>query len=160
MAETRLRPIWAILIVFVAAAGLLAADWALSGGLRRSEYIRVSPDENGIVAISLSDFDTNEVRFYRFLNAGNQEVKFLVGLDTSHRAQVGFDAGESHYKLHRGFRAEDGWIVDNKCDSTSRLEHLNDGGSGCKPVPLPHRVEDDTLILTEGDILRGWRYFR
>ncbi len=155
----RVRPVWAIVFVFVVAAGLLVADWALEGGFRRADYIRVSPDE-GRVVIDVSDFDTNEVRFYRFLNAGNQEVKFLVGLDRFGEIQVGFDAGDSHYKLRRGFRAQDGWIIDAKCDSTSRLESVNEGGSGCKPTPLAHRVEGRTVLLDEREILRGWRYFR
>jgi uncharacterized membrane protein len=51
-------------------------------------------------------------------------------------------------------------MVDNKCDTAVRLATINAGGGGCKPVPLAHRVEGDTLVLTEPDLLAGWRLFR
>ncbi|MEO1085080.1 MAG: Fe-S-containing protein, partial [Acidobacteriota bacterium] len=73
---------------------------------------------------------------------------------------VAFDASETDYKRKRGFRHEGEWLVNNKCDTASRLTEVNDGGGGCRPVPLKHRLDGSTLILTETDILAGWRYFR
>ena len=34
------------------------------------------------------------------------------------------------------------------------------GSSGCRPVPLPHKVDGNALVLAENDVLVGWRYFR
>jgi hypothetical protein len=28
------------------------------------------------------------------------------------------------------------------------------------PTPVVHRVEGDTLVIAESDMLKGWRYFR
>jgi uncharacterized membrane protein len=132
----------------------------LEGGLGRAGYQRVRPDEAGQVVLDVSDLEPGAVRFYRFLNWGNQEVRFLVGRDGEGVLQVGFDASETHSKLGRGFRHEGDWLVDNKCDSAVRLESVNEGGRGCRPVPVEHTVDGDRLVLTEADILRGWRYFR
>lgn len=148
----------ALVALFVAA--FVAADLALEGGFGRAGYQRVRPDEAGRVVLDVSDLEPGAVRFYRFLNWGNQEVRFLVGRDRDGVLQVGFDASETHSKLGRGFRHEGDWLVDNKCDSAVRLETVNEGGRGCRPVPLAHTVEGDRLVLTEADILRGWRYFR
>jgi uncharacterized membrane protein len=132
----------------------------LEGGLGRAGYQRVKPDDNGQVVLDVSDLEPGAVRFYRFLNWGNQEVRFLVGRAGAGELQVAFDASETHSKLGRGFRHEGEWLVDNKCDSAVRLDSVNEGGRGCRPVPLAHRLDGDRLVLTEDDILRGWRYFR
>ena len=156
----RFRPLHAMALVALFVAAVVAADYALEGGFGRSGYTRVGPDEDGRVVLDVSEIAPGDVRFYRFLNYGNQEVRFLVGRDGEGELQVGFDASETHSKLGRGFRHEGDWLVDNKCDSAVRLESVNEGGRGCRPVPLPHTVEGDRLVLTEANILRGWRYFR
>jgi len=156
----RVRPIHALLVVGLVAVLVGFANWAWDGGLGHAGYERVRPDAQGRLEIDASAIGKSEVRYYRFLNAGNQEVKFFVGRDRHGTLQVAFDASESHAQLGRGFRHEGDWVVDNKCDSASRLENVNEGGHGCRPVPLPHRVEGDRVILAEADVLRGWRYFR
>lgn len=148
----------ALVALFVAA--LVTADLMLEGGFGRAGYQRVKPDSDGLVVLDVADLEPGAVRFYRFLNYGNQEVRFLVGRDRTGELQVAFDASETHSKLQRGFRHEGDWLVDNKCDSAVRLASVNEGGRGCRPVPLKHRLDGDRLVLTEPDILRGWRYFR
>ncbi len=156
----KLKPIPALVAILAFMALILAAD-QLSRGLRAySAFERVAPDAGGLVRIGVGDLERLQVRFYRFLNTGNQEVRFLVGRDESDVIQVGFDAGATHTKLRRGFSYQDGWIIDNKCETTTRLSTLNDGGRGCRPVPIEHRVEGDEVIITEADMLSGWRYFR
>ncbi len=156
----RFRPVHGLLVVTAFVAAVVAADHALDGGFGRSGFALVRPDAAGRVTLEVGDLGPGEVRFYRFLNSGNQEVRFLVGRDRAGTVQVGFDASESHSRLGRGFRHEGDWLVDNKCDSAVRLDLVNEGGGGCRPVPLPHRLEGGRLILAEDDVLRGWRYFR
>lgn len=151
----RFKPIHGILVAPVVLVGV----FLLAGGFGMGQHTRVSPDGEGVVRIDVSDLDPGQVRFYRFLNRGNQEVKFLVGRDRTGTIQVGFDASESHAKVGRGFRAEGDWVIDDKCDTASRLEEVNQGGGGCRPVPLEHRVVGEQLVLQESDILRGWRLF-
>lgn len=154
----KLTPVSALAIVGAFFALMLAADQLGRGRFGRFE--RVGPDAGGLVRIDVSDLERLEVRFYRFLNAGNQEVRFLVGRDEQGVVQVGFDSSGSHMKAGRGFSYQDGWMVDNKCETTTRLSAVNSPGRGCRPVPLAHRVEGGTLVLTEADVLAGWRYFR
>lgn len=151
----RFKPIHGILLVPVFVVGV----FLLSGGFGMTKHQRVSPDAENRVTIDISDLQPGQVRFYRFLNEGNQEVKFLVGRDRHGTLQVAFDASESHARVGRGFRHEGNWLVDNKCDTASRLEEVNQGGGGCRPVPLEHRVQGERVVLLEDDILRGWRLF-
>lgn len=156
----RIKPIHAVFLVLLVGAGVLLADYALDRGFGATEYERVSPGRDETVRIDLSSFEPMEVRFYRFLNPGNQEVKFFVGRDASGEVQVGFDANEICYKRNRGYRYGDGWLTCNVCDKAFRLENTDDDPGGCAPVALAHRVEGDELVLTESQILKGWRYFR
>lgn len=156
-----MRPIHAFILVLLFGGLVWAADFAIDGGFSRdSLHERVTPGRDGTVRIEVGDLAPNAVRFYRFLNAGNQEVKFFIGRDTGGHIQVAFDANEVCYKLQRGYTANDGWMTCNKCDKSFELTGINAGGGGCKPVPLVHRVEGETVVLNENDILTGWRYFR
>ena len=89
-----------------------------------------------------------------------QEVRFFVGRDAAGVLQVAFDAAENDFKRKLGFRQEGDWLVNNKCDTALRIEEVNSGTSGCRPAPLAHRVEGDSLVLREADVLTGWRFFR
>ena len=156
----KLRPIHAAAVVLLFGALVVVADYTLDGGFRQAGYQRVKPDTNGQVILDVSDLSSGEARFYRFLNSGNQEVKFFIARDHHGEIQAVFDASEICYKTKRGFRHEGEWVVCNKCDKAFRVTTLNDGGGGCKPVPLVHRLAGDQLILEEHDVLAGWRFFR
>lgn len=156
----KLRPIHAAILILLFAAGVLIADLALDGNFHRSGYQRVSPDPQGRVVLDVSDLANEEARFFRFLNTGNQEVKFFVGRDSMGHVQVAFEANDICYKTGRGFRHEGDWVTCNKCDKSFQLTGVNAGGGGCKPVPLAHQLNGKQLVLQENDILTGWRYFR
>lgn len=149
-----------ILVVLVVVAGVLFADLAYEGRLGGSGYERVTPGPDGAMAIDLAGLGPRQVRFYRFLNRSNQEVRFFVGRDGAGTLQVAFDANEICAKTKRGYRHEGEWLVCNKCDKSFRLAEVNAGGGGCKPVPLKHRIEGGRLLLAENDVLTGWRLFR
>ena len=151
----RFRPIHGLLLVPLFVVGV----FLLAGGLGMSKHQRVAPDAEGVVRIGVADLEPGSVRYYRFLNPGNQEVLFFVGRDRHGELQVAFDASESHSVVGRGFRHEGDWMVDNKCDTAMRLEEVNEGGGGCRPVPLPHQVRSGEVILAEAEILKGWRLF-
>jgi len=158
VAMRKFRPLHGILLVAALLVAYLGLDSVL--GRHGRDFVRVSPAASGQVDIPVGDLKPDQVRFYRFLNAGNQEVKFFVGRDEAGGIQVAFDAAETDYKRRRGFRSDGAWMVNNKCDTAIRLVEVNDGRGGCAPIPLRHRLVGDELILAENDILEGWRYFR
>ena len=47
----------------------------------------------------------------------------------------------------------------NFCDKAFHLKDVNADSGGCAPAALKHRVEGDRVLLTENDILAGWRLF-
>jgi len=155
----RFKPAHGIALVLLFVGVVLVAELAFEGKLGGSQLARVSPGRDGMVRIPLTGLEPLQVRFYQFLNAGNQEVHFLVGRDAAGHVAVAFDANEICAKGKRGYRAEGEWLVCNKCDKSFRLAEVNAGGGGCKPVPLEHRVDGNELIIAESDILKGWRLF-
>jgi len=154
----RFRPIHGFLLVALLMTATLAAQRFFSGG--RGDAIRVSPDTAGIVTVPIGDLAPSEVRFYRFLNSGNQEVRFFLGRDPAGEIVAAFDASENDFKRHRGFRHEGEWLVNNKCDTATRLIEVNAGKSGCGPAPLKFRQVGGNVVLAENDVLQGWRFFR
>lgn len=156
----KVRPVHAIALVLLFFAVIAIADFALDGGFSQAGYERVRPGPDGRLVLDISDLEIGAARFYRFLNTGNQEVKFFVARDLHGTIQAAFDANEICYKTKRGYRHEGEWVVCNKCDKAFRVATLNEGGGGCKPVPLAHTVVGDQVVLQESDVLAGWRFFR
>lgn len=155
----RFRPLHGVLAFGLLFAAVLAAQFVWEGGLTRPKYQRSPAPVSGQVTIELADLARSQVRFFRYINPGNQEVRFLVARDSDGVVQVAFDASENDFKMKRGFRQDGDWIVNNKCDTSCRLSEINQGG-GCRPIPLRHRLDGERLVLAENDILEGWRYFR
>jgi len=156
----RFRPIHGVLLVLVFTAAVVVGQMAYEGQFKSAGYELVIPERDGSMNLDLSKLGPQQVRFFRFLNRGNQEVKFFVGRDAEGVVQVAYDASETCAKTKRGFHAKDGWVVCNKCDKSFKLSEINAGGGGCKPIPLAHRVEGNQLKLAENDVLQGWRLFR
>jgi len=154
----RFRPFHAVALVIAVSAVVLGADRLISGN--SNEYTPVRPDAQGRVTIDVSNLGPSQVRFFRFLNAGSQEVRFLVGRDENGQLLAAFDASENDFKMNRGFHAQDGWIVNNKCSTSFHLSEVNSQPSGCAPVPVRFRAEGERMVLAENDLLAGWRYFR
>jgi len=154
----KFRPVHGIALVLAVLAAVVGAQQLLSGN--RNRFERVTPDADGNVRIALAGFEPTDVRFYHFINRGNQEVRLLVGRDEQGQWLAAFDASDNDFKMNRGFHAADGWIVNNKCTTSFRLSEVNSHPSGCAPVPLAFRVEGDTMVLAEQEVLKGWRYFR
>ncbi len=155
----RIRPVHGLLLVLLAFGALYGADWLFEGGLRQSNFERVMPGPGGQVAIDVSALQNGDVKFYRFLNTSNQEVKFFIGRDVQGVVQVGFDASEVCAKRKRGFKHDGEWMTCRTCDKAFRLAETNANPGGCAPVALPHRVEGTQLLIAESDILTGWRLF-
>ncbi len=155
----RLRPIHGIFVVAFFIGAVLLAEWVLEGGTGRVHHQRVTAGSDGVVRLDVAGLTPGKVRFFEFLNRSNQEVRFLVGRDHQGGLQVAFDAAENDYKRKLGFHQEGDWLVNNKCGTAVRLEEVNAGTSGCRPAPLRHHAQGDTLLLAESDLLTGWRYF-
>ncbi len=155
----RIKPVQAFSIVLLLLGLLWGTQYVLGLRPHQGDFVRVAPDRQGVVRIATGDLAPLQVRFFRFLNSGNQEVKFFVGRDPQGHLQVAFDANETCAKGHRGYRHDGEWVVCNKCDKAFRIADVNAGGGGCKPVPLEFREEGSEIRLAEADILKGWRLF-
>lgn len=155
----KFKPIYGVLLVAAVSLLILGADFVYERGLDRPRPERVAVSADGSVHLNVGALGPSQVRFFRYLNAGNQEVLFLVARDPGGNLQVAFDASENDYKLRRGFRQQGDWLINNKCETAVRLEDVNQGG-GCRPVPIRFRLDGDQLVLTESALLEGWRLFR
>lgn len=149
-----------VILVSLFMALFLVANYAHEGGFEKGGFERIGPDRDGNVRIAVGDLEPGEVRFYRFLNTGNQEAKLFVGRDHEGEIHVAFDANEQCFKAKRGYTYKDGWLTCRKCEKSFKLSEVNDDLGGCAPVAVRHVVEGDQLVIAENAVLEGWRYFR
>ncbi|PYQ56570.1 MAG: hypothetical protein DMF53_25145 [Acidobacteria bacterium] len=91
----RFKPVHGLLIVLAVLGVIWGAEVASEKRLNSSGFQVVTPDRGGQVRIDVADLKPQEVRFFQFLNAGNQEVHFFVGRDNTGQVQVAFDASET-----------------------------------------------------------------
>jgi uncharacterized membrane protein len=154
----RFKTVHGVLIVLLVLGVAWGAEVILEGRLNAAGFQRVAPVQ-GQVRIDVADLKPQEVRFFQFLNSGNQEVHFFVGRDRAGQVQVAFDADETCAKYKRGFHQEGEWMVCNKCGKAFHLVDVKSGGEGCSPVPVRHQLAGSQLVLAETDILQGWRLF-
>jgi uncharacterized membrane protein len=155
----RFRPIHGILLVLAFMGLVWAAEWASDGGFNRKRHVRVRAEADRTVRIDTAEFKPLDVRFYRYLSAGNQEVKFLVGRDGAGHLHATFDANELCAKTRRGYRAQGEWLVCNKCEKAFRLAEVDANPGGCWPVTIAFRLEGSEVVMTEDALLTGWRLF-
>jgi uncharacterized membrane protein len=155
----RFKPVHGVLVVLLFLGAVWTAETVLEGHLNPTGFQSVKPGRDGAVRVSLAGLGKNDVRFYQFLNSGNQEVHFFVAKDGQGNVQVAFDANETCAKAKRGFRHEGEWMVCNKCDKSFRISEIHSGGEGCTPVPVRHQVQGDELLMAENDVVSGWRLF-
>lgn len=149
-----------MILVILFMALFLVVNYAHEGGFEKGGFERVGPDRDGDVRIGVGDLEAGAARFYRFLNAGNQEVKLFVGRDRDGEVHVAFDANEQCFKAKRGYTYKDGWLTCGKCEKAFKLSEVNEDRGGCSPVVVRHTVEGDQLVIAESAVLEGWRYFR
>ena len=155
----RFRPIHGFLLVLGFMGLLWFAERASEGRLGRAGHQRVRAGADRLVRIATAELKPLDVRFFRYLSAGNQEVKFLVGRDAAGHLHVTFDANEECAKTRRGYRAQGEWLVCNKCEKAFRLAEVDANHGGCWPVPIAFRLEGATAVVTEDALLAGWRLF-
>jgi phosphodiesterase/alkaline phosphatase D-like protein len=103
----RFKPIHGVSLVLLSVAAILTAEF-LFESQRGGDTQRVSPGRDGKVRVSLAGLEPQQVRFYQFLNTGNQEVRFFVGRDAGGHVQVAFDGNEVCAKTKRGYWHEAG----------------------------------------------------
>ncbi len=111
------RPVHGVLAIAILLASYLLIDHFF--GRSGARFQRVSPDPQGQVTLDVSGLQPLEVRFYRFLNRGNQEVLFFVGRDETGAVQVAFDLARDHLRL----AVIVGGIFDEAADQQRHVHH-------------------------------------
>jgi uncharacterized membrane protein len=152
------RPLHGLLLVVAVLVSGIALERLVRG--EKNKFQQVSPDASGRVVVNVASWKPSEVHFFRFINRGNQEVRFFVGRDGDGNLLAAFDASDNDYKMNRGFHVQDSWVVNNKCSTSFRLREVNSHPSGCAPVPVRFQSDGKQVVLAESDLLDGWRYFR
>lgn len=125
------------------------------GGTPRGEP--ASP-RDGVFSFDARKIAAGEVRFYGY-DAAGKHITFFVARAPSGEIRTAFDACITCYPNKMGYRAKDGCVVCAYCNTEFKLDELGTGKGNCMPISVPHRLEGDTLIISQKDIEAGARWF-
>jgi uncharacterized membrane protein len=112
---------------------------------------------DGKFIINTIGFEKGTVRFYSH-HFGGKDIVFLVA-HAENGFKTAFDACITCYPNHMGYRIEKGCVVCIYCDTAFNLENLDTGVGNCMPIKIPSRLDGGNLVITQGDVEAGAKWF-
>ncbi len=109
----------------------------------------------GRVRLPKASFADGRLRRFQ-VEAGGRAVRFLVLDPGDGRLRTAFDACEICGA--KGYRQEGERLLCLNCEAEIVPATLGRPG-GCNPIPLPSRVEGETLVIELSDLAAGARWF-
>lgn len=115
-------------------------------------------ENSDIVSIPVSEI-SNKVSF-RSQKIDGRIVRFMVVKGSDGIVRTAFDACEI-CGGEKGYRQVGDDVVCNKCGRSFKIDDLGGKnlGIGCWPIPLPHKIEEQNIVIAKSDLERGVRFF-
>lgn len=142
---------------FAIAASVICTSVFLTacGGTPKGEAVH--PD-NGVFSFDARRIGAGDVKFYGY-DSGGKHITFFIARAPSGELRTAFDACVTCYPYRMGYKAKEGCVVCAYCNTVFKLDELGVGKGNCIPISIPHRLEGDTLTISQKDIEAGARWF-
>jgi uncharacterized membrane protein len=114
---------------------VVAGGASLSIGTRGPVFISVSGSDS--VVIPTDTLARGQVRFYSYRDRAGEELRFILGRDSSGEVHSAMDACQRCYTYHKGYVSMHGYLVCKWCGNRYKLEAMESGLASCVPVKLP-----------------------
>ena len=137
-------------IVIVAVALLTAC-----GGKVKGEK---AVPQGGVFSFPADGIKKGEVKLYRY-ETGKKSIMFLIARAESGDVKAAFDACETCFPYHQGYRFEGDRLVCGNCGTSFQLEDLDKGKGNCMPVKIPFTNEGGKILINQADVEAGGKYF-
>lgn len=112
----------------------------------------------GKFIINTTGFEKGTVRFFRH-HFGGKDIVFLVARSEDGGFKTAFDACITCYPHRMGYRSEKGCVVCKYCNTAFSIENLDTGVGNCVPIKIPSRAEGETIVISQGDVEAGSKWF-
>jgi uncharacterized membrane protein len=151
--------LWAIPLVLVAIAALVALVVVRGGGDERT-YTAASATEGGsAVTIPVADVSNGAVHFYAS-DVGGTEVRYFVVKAADGSLKTAFDACEVCYRAKKGYTQEGNAVRCNNCGRVFPTDSIGVERGGCNPSPIKATTAGDTVTISADQIEAGVRFFQ
>ena len=152
--SARFRGRWALLII---AAALVVGTVLLVAMASGPQFTSVGANQT--VSIQISDLSPGEVRFFKYGNRADDQIRFLLARDGTGRIKAAIDACEHCYMYHQGYVSSRGSLICRFCGNRYRLEAMESGLASCVPLKLPFQMTGHTVTIKSADLDRARRMF-
>jgi len=124
--------------------------------IRGPGFISVSGGDS--VIIPMDTLGRGEVRFYSYRDRAGEELRFILGRDSSGGIHAVMDACQRCYTYHKGYMTSHGYLVCKWCGNRYKLEAMELGLASCIPLRLPIQVTGQRVKIKSADLEheRGW----
>ena len=113
---------------------------------------------DGNIIIDISTLSKMSSRHYRY-QEGGQVIKFFVVRDGQGVVRAALDACRVCWKAGRGYTLADGAMTCRQCGQIFPLNRIGLATGGCDPLSFRFKTENDALIISTQELLRGMNYF-
>jgi uncharacterized membrane protein len=120
---------------------------------RAPSFISVTSD-SGLLIIPADKLAKGQVRFYSYRGRAGEELRFILGRDSSGEVHAAMDACERCYKYHKGYVWSHGYLLCKFCGNRYRLVAMESGLASCVPVKLPIQVTGQKVKIKSADLER------
>ena len=114
--------------------------------------------QGGVFSFPADAVKKGEVKLYRY-ETGQKAILFLVARAESGDFRAAFDACETCFPYHQGYRFEGDRLVCGNCGTSFQLEDLDKGKGNCMPVKIPFTNEGGKILINQADVEAGGKYF-
>lgn len=113
---------------------------------------------NGEVRIPLKSINDGRAHYFSY-GGGKREIRFFVLRSRDNVIRAAFDACDVCFPERKGYSQSGDYMICNNCGQRFHSTRINVIKGGCNPAPLNREKRGNQLVIAEGDILTGSRYF-
>ena len=114
-------------------------------------FISVGTDSD-MVTISTDTLGKEQVKFYSYRDRAGEELRFILGRDSSGKVHAAMDACQRCYTYHKGYIWSHGYLVCKFCSNRYKLQAMESGLASCVPIRLPIRVTGRNVTIKSADL--------
>ncbi len=107
----------------------------------------------------VAEFGDGLARFFEHKTADGVQIRFFVLKSSDGVIRSAFDACDSCWQAHKGYRQDGDEMVCQNCRMRFASVKVMEVKGGCNPSPLPNQVENGQVVLRVADVEAGRGYF-
>ena len=111
------------------------------------------------ITLPLATFADGQARFYKYVTAAGQDVRFFVMKSADGVIRAAYDACDVCYRERKGYQQKGDDMVCINCGRHFSSTSINNVEGGCNPAPLPRAIQGDQVVITAAAVAAGASYF-